>query len=251
MASRNNDERNRTLDTCEACGCEFNLRGEGFRYHSIDAATEPTSIALCGDCCDEAFEWDAVIDMPDSDMLTSTDFKTLSDWAKEQLAVVAEQKKGGSMKTWITKLNGSEFKVMRLNDAPAADVALDTPEVVENYLRPKLADSIIYRPDVENFIVIFLNARKKPIGFQIISTGTLDTLLVHPREVFKPAIVMNAHSILLAHNHPSGDWTPSEADIKVTRELVKAGNMMKIEVVDHIILGEAKAGGLKTYASLR
>jgi hypothetical protein len=60
---------------------------------------------------------------------------------------------------------------------------------ISDYLRPKLAESVIYRPDVENFIVVHLTTRKNPIGFEIISTGTLDTLLVHPREVFKSAIV--------------------------------------------------------------
>jgi len=154
--------------------------------------------------------------------------------------------------TWLAKLQGGEFKVMRLNDAPSLgdDAALDCPDIVNRYLRPKLGESLIYRPDVENMIVICLNTRKKPIGFEIVSNGTLDTLLVHPREVFKAAIVMNAAGIILCHNHPSGDPSPSEADIKVTRELMRAGQMMKIEVVDHIILGQA-GGGKKEYTSMR
>ena len=84
-----------------------------------------------------------------------------------------------------------------------------------------------------------------------ISQGTLDTLLVHPREVFKCAIAANAASLVLAHNHPSGDPSPSEADIKVTRDLIRAGQLLKIEVVDHIILGRATAGRAKDYSSLR
>ncbi len=154
-------------------------------------------------------------------------------------------------KSWTTILNGSEFKVCRLNDAPLEPCTLDTPEIVEKYLRPKLAESLVYRPDVENFIVVHLNTRKRAIGFEIISTGTLDTLLVHPREVFKSAIVMNAAAILLIHNHPSGDCRPSEADIKVTRDLIRAGQLMKIEVVDHIVLGKPSETQTKSYASLR
>ena len=67
---------------------------------------------------------------------------------------------------------------------------------------------MIYRPDVENFIVVHLNTRRNAIGFEIISTGTLDTLLIHPREVFKGAIVTNAAAIALVHNHPSHDPSP-------------------------------------------
>jgi len=86
-----------------------------------------------------------------------------------------------------------------------------------------------------------LNTRKRLIRVDVISQGTLDTILVHPREVFRAAIVANAAGIVLVHNHPSGDPTPSEADIKVTRDLIRAGQLLKIEVVDHIIIGHATA----------
>ena len=89
------------------------------------------------------------------------------------------------------------------------------------------------------------------IRVEEISDGTLDTILVHPREVFKSAIAANAHAIVLAHNHPSGDPTPSEADIKVTRDLIRAGQLLKIEVIDHVIIGRATSGRAKDYASLR
>jgi len=143
------------------------------------------------------------------------------------------------VKNWRTILRGSEFKVMRLNDAPPnSESTLDNPESIVNYLRPKLAESVIYRPDVENFIVVHLNVRKWPIGFEVLTQGTLDTLLVHAREVFKSAIVANSSAIVLAHNHPSGDPTPSDADIKVTRDMIRAGQLLKIEVLDHVILGQ-------------
>ena len=74
---------------------------------------------------------------------------------------------------------------------------------------------------------------------------------MHPREVFKSAIAANAAALVLAHNHPSGDPTPSEADIKVTRDLIRAGQLLKIEVIDHIIIGRATAERAKDYASLR
>lgn len=153
------------------------------------------------------------------------------------------------MKSWIQKLNGSEFKVMRLNDAPNNNQVQDCPEKIVEYLRANISSSLRYSPDTENFIVILLSARKKPIGFEVVSNGTLDTLIVHPREVFKPAIILGASSIVIAHNHPSGDPTPSEADIKVTRDLIRAGQLLKIEVVDHIIIGNTPE--IKPWVSLR
>jgi DNA repair protein RadC len=84
-----------------------------------------------------------------------------------------------------------------------------------------------------------------------ISQGLLDTLLVHPREVFRAAIMANAAAVILVHNHPSGDPTPSDADIKVTRDLIRAGQLLKIEVVDHVIIGRASEERAKDYSSLK
>ena len=104
---------------------------------------------------------------------------------------------------------------------------------------------------VEEFQVLLLNTRKRLIRVDVISQGTLDTILVHPREVFRAAIAGNAASIILVHNHPSGDPSPSEADIKVTRDLIRAGQLLKIEVVDHVIIGRATDQRSKDYASLK
>ena len=123
---------------------------------------------------------------------------------------------------------------------------LDNPESVARLLR----DQNLGKP-VETLQVLLLNTRRRLIRVEEISQGTLDTLLVHPREVFKCAIAANAASLVLAHNHPSGDSSPSEADIKVTRDLIRAGQLLKIEVVDHIILGRATAERAKDYSSLR
>ena len=71
----------------------------------------------------------------------------------------------------------------------------------------------------------------------MISIGTMDTILVHPREVFRIAVVVAAAAIVMMHNHPSGEPQPSEADIKVTRDLIRAGQLLKIEVLDHVIIG--------------
>ena len=123
---------------------------------------------------------------------------------------------------------------------------LDTPERIADLLRE---DNRAY--EVENFQVILLNTRRKLIRVERISQGTLDTILVHPREVFKPAIAASAAAVVLVHNHPSGDPTPSEADIKVTRDLIRAGQLLKIDVLDHVILGRATQERPRDYLSLR
>jgi len=123
---------------------------------------------------------------------------------------------------------------------------LDTPERIADLLRE---DNRRY--NVEHFQVVLLNTRRKLTDVVKISQGTLDTLLVHPREVFKPAISANAAAIVLVHNHPSGDPTPSEADIKVTRDLIRAGQLLKIEVLDHVIIGRPTQERSKDYMSLR
>jgi DNA repair protein RadC len=105
--------------------------------------------------------------------------------------------------------------------------------------------------EVEHFQVVFLNTRRRMIGMERVSQGTLDTLLVHPREVFKAAIAANAAAIILVHNHPSGDPTPSEADIRVTRDLIRAGHLLKIEVLDHIVIGRRTEGRPKDFLSMR
>ena len=123
---------------------------------------------------------------------------------------------------------------------------LDNPEAVVALIKARnLANN------VEKLQVLLLNTRRRLIRVEEVTDGTIDTLLVHAREVFKPAIAANAAAIVLAHNHPSGDPTPSEADIKVTRDLIRAGQLLKIEVLDHIILGRATPERAKDYASLR
>ena len=96
-----------------------------------------------------------------------------------------------------------------------------------------------------------LAARKRLIRVEPVSQGLVDTLLVHPREVFKSAIAANASFVVLTHNHPSGDPSPSEQDVKVTRDLVRAGHLLQIEVLDHIIMGKKTREGGRDYTSLR
>ena len=88
----------------------------------------------------------------------------------------------------------------------------------------------------EHFVVFYLDSRNQEIEREIISMGTLNESLVHPREVFESAIIHKTASIIIAHNHPSGDLEPSDADLEITKRLVNAGKILGIKVVDHVIV---------------
>jgi DNA repair protein RadC len=123
---------------------------------------------------------------------------------------------------------------------------LDTPDAIANLLREANRAYV-----VESFQVVLLNTRRRLIRTEVVANGTLDTILVHAREVFAVAIAARAAAIVLVHNHPSGDPTPSEADIRVTRDLIRAGQLLKIEVLDHVILGRQTQERPQDFVSLR
>lgn len=92
------------------------------------------------------------------------------------------------------------------------------------------------REQREHFVVVLLNARHEVMRIETVSIGSLNASIVHPREVFKPAVVESAASIVLVHNHPSGDPEPSEEDLSITKRLVEVGELLGIGVLDHVIV---------------
>lgn len=112
-------------------------------------------------------------------------------------------------------------------------VVISSPADVESLLRGRIANL-----DRENFVAVLLNTKNEVLESPTISVGTLSSSLVHPREVFKPAIRASAAGIVLAHNHPSGKVEPSREDRDVTQRLVGAAEIIGIEVLDHVILGD-------------
>ena len=139
---------------------------------------------------------------------------------------------------------------MTLRDVPKFGKA-DEPTRIAEYYRQHIATDPRINTDVETLLCMVMNTRRDVLGHFIVSNGTLDTILVHPREVFRPAIVANAAAVVVIHNHPSGDPTPSEADIKVTRDLIRAGQLLKMELLDHVIMGTATEQRPKDFSSLR
>lgn len=99
--------------------------------------------------------------------------------------------------------------------------------------------------DREAFIVINLDVKNSPVSINICHVGSLNASIVHPREVMKTAILSNAASIMVGHNHPSGNSSPSSEDIEVTKRLVEAGKIIGIELLDHIIVGDDNFVSLK------
>jgi DNA repair protein RadC len=99
--------------------------------------------------------------------------------------------------------------------------------------------------DKEHFYVLLLNSRNQVVSKEVVSVGSLDASIVHPREIFKIPIKKSAASIVLVHNHPSGDPTPSDDDMDITRRLIEAGRLLGIEVADHVVIARASFVSMK------
>jgi DNA repair protein RadC len=102
------------------------------------------------------------------------------------------------------------------------------------------AAALLRRDRPREVVVVLLNAKHRAIGINTVSIGTLTASLVHAREVFRPAVTLPTAAVILAHNHPSGDSSPSTEDIELTRRLRQAGELLGIPVLDHVILGDGQ-----------
>jgi len=141
-----------------------------------------------------------------------------------------------------------EWKIVSLRECPTPETMqqCETPEQAAAYWKTHIATHPYFNSECECLVVFILNTRRRIKGHYLVSIGTMDTILCHPREVFRLAIMASAAAIIIAHNHPSGDPTPSEADIKITRDLIRAGQLLKIEVLDHIIVGKPNHSSLRS-----
>lgn len=123
------------------------------------------------------------------------------------------------------------------------DLVLTKPEMLANYVYNMFKDV----DDVEYMLSIPLNSQNIPIGYHVVAKGTANACTVMPRDVFRTAVMLNACSIVLAHTHPSGNCTPSEADKTLTNKLMEAGNVLDIKLLDHVVVG---MGAAMTYKSI-
>ena len=116
---------------------------------------------------------------------------------------------------------------------PAISELVGTPSDVHD-----LVHKLIGQADREHVLVFHLNTRHKVVSYEVVSIGTINASLVHPREVFKGAILANAATIILAHNHPTGDTSPSAEDNELTQRIKAAGDVIGIPLLDHVIVGD-------------
>ncbi len=174
------------------------------------------------------------------------EYGSLSALAEVSAADLAAVKGMGRVRAQVVKA-ALELARRLASRGEAGPVPVRTPEDAARLLRAEALAA-----DVESFWVLLLDRRyrlrRPPLR---ITRGILDASLVHPREVFKEAVRTSSAAIVLVHNHPSGDPHPSPEDIRITRQLVEAGKIVDIEVLDHIILGRAEEGRDSDYLSLR
>lgn len=140
---------------------------------------------------------------------------------------------------------------MALRETAFPAAIANSPEKAHAYWVAHVATAATFDPMKEHSVVLLLNTRKTVMAHHVVSVGTLDANLVLGREVFRPAIVAAAASIVVMHNHPSGDPTPSDADHQVTRKLRDAGRLLGIELIDHITVGAPSQERVRAYCSLR
>jgi len=141
-----------------------------------------------------------------------------------------------------------EWKIVSLRECPTPDTMqqCETPDQAAAYWKTHIASHPYFNSECECLVVFILNTRRRIKGHYLVSIGTMDTILCHPREIFRLGVMASAAAIIIAHNHPSGDPTPSEADIKITRDLIRAGQLLKIEVLDHIVVGNPNHTSLRS-----
>lgn len=162
------------------------------------------------------------------------------------------------LKTGIEKISLEDLlKIKGLGQAKASQI-IAVLELGRRLLKDKKTSILLSPKDVwermedirgskkEHFVVFYLDSRNQEIQREIISVGTLSESLVHPREVFEGAIKNNAASIIVAHNHPSGDLEPSQADIDITKKLIHAGKILDIKIIDHVVV----SGGVNCFKGI-
>ncbi len=126
----------------------------------------------------------------------------------------------------------------------ASETHLDTPKAVYEFWREHVAIDPTIEPDKENLVAILVGADLRPTGYHLVSVGTLNANLVHPREIFRAAVIGSSYGVVLCHNHPSGDPSPSAADCDITNVLRQGAELLQIRLVDHVVIGTMAEYGI-------
>ena len=173
-----------------------------------------------------------------------THFGSLEALSRASVGELAKIKGVGQAKA--IGLKAAFALAARLARSEAEARAIETAEDVARLLGEEMR-----LLDYESVRVICLNTKHMVLAVEEVTRGTLNESLFHPREAFRPAIARQAHAVILVHNHPSGNPQPSDADLHVTRRMKEAGELLQIELLDHVILGAPRAGDEKNFFSFK
>ncbi len=164
-------------------------------------------------------------------------FEKLLSWSREDFLTIRGI---GSVKSaQLMTIMELTKRLIRAWDEATSTKPFNCAERVALHFRTRIAGL-----EVEKFWILCLDRKNRLIQEKVVTSGTATSSLVHPREVFKEAIKSNATAVIVAHNHPSGDPTPSQADIQVTRQLLEAAKILQIDLLDHVILGRREVDPL-------
>jgi DNA repair protein RadC len=139
-----------------------------------------------------------------------------------------------------------EVKINRVRECPGA--VCSEKENALKYWKESITTADWFSPERENMVVLILNTKLRVTAHALVSVGTINETICHSREVFRPAIALNAYAILVMHNHPSGDPSPSNADFRVTRRLKESADILGVTLIDHLIVGDSTGGRSPTFS---
>jgi DNA repair protein RadC len=152
------------------------------------------------------------------------------------------------MKKVTLRSHWGRICINRVAETPAIEADCSSLEAFMRYWQAHIASAPDYNADQERIIVVLLNTRLRPIGWQLISLGTVNESLARPADILRPAIIIGTYAFIVAHNHPSGDATPSEADKTLTRRVRECATLLGIRFLDHVIMTEPDRRSLEPHA---
>ena len=138
--------------------------------------------------------------------------------------------------TSAKKYIGAQFKIARIGEPIPCGMKIDTPAQAFNYWNQFIKTKEWFDDMKEHLVVLTLNTRYESSGFSLISMGSLNESIAHPRDILRPVLISASYAFVLVHNHPSGDASPSEADHRLTRRICEAGTLMQVSMLDHVIV---------------
>lgn len=136
------------------------------------------------------------------------------------------------------KIPAKRVDIVSLKLVKESSVLYETRKISNPYDAYRLVKNFLANSDREKFVVVCLDTKSQPVSIEVVSIGTLSSTMVHPREVFKVAVLTNASKIICFHNHPSGNTNFSNEDEVITKKLHKCGEILGIELIDHIVVGD-------------